>query len=76
MGENTVLVGPSLANIALIAETRVAGLDAKTYLLQSVLQPNAFKPEGFEDKQMDSSLAKSLSSEELDDIVSYMLTLK
>jgi len=48
----------------------------RSYLLQSVLQPDAFKPEGYENLQMDSSLAKTLTSEELDDIVAYLLTLK
>ena len=76
LAEGTRIIGPSLAHIGTVAAERVAGFDAKTYLLQSVLQPDAFKPEGYESLQMDSSLAKTLTSEELDDIVAYLLTLK
>ena len=76
LAEGTRIVGPSLAHIATIAETRVAGFNAEAYLIQSVLQPDAFKPKGYETTQMDTSLAKSLTSEELNDIVAYMLTLE
>jgi len=76
LAEDTRIVGPSLAHIGTVAGERVAGFDAKSYLLQSVLQPDAFKPEGYESLQMDSSLAKTLTSEELDDIVAYLLTLE
>jgi len=76
LAEGTRIIGPSLAHIGTVAGERVTGFDARSYLLQSVLQPDAFKPEGYENLQMDSSLAKTLTSEELDDIVAYLLTLK
>ena len=75
LAEGVTIVGPSLAGIASIAASRVEGMDAKTYLVQSVLRPDAYRPPGFEQKLMDSSLAKSLSSQELDDIVAYLLSL-
>jgi mono/diheme cytochrome c family protein len=72
---NTVIVGPSLNGIATRAGTRVEGQDAETYLLTSVLRPDAYMVEGFEDL-MPSNLAKSLSGEDLDAVIAYLLTLE
>lgn len=70
-----VVVGPSLAGIAATAAERQSNLDAETYLRQSILQPDAYKPPGFEHLAMDPTLAEQLSSQEIDDLVAYMLTL-
>ncbi len=69
------LQGPSLQNIATIANSRVAGQSNADYLCQSILQPNAYLVEGFEANQMPPYYANWLSQQELDDIVAYLLTL-
>ena len=72
---DTIIVGPSLAGIASRAETRVQGQDAYTYLLTSVMQPEAYLVEGYENL-MPGSLSKQLTGEELDGVIAYLQTLK
>lgn len=73
---STVIVGPALAGIATTAATRVAGLTAAEYIEESILRPDAYRPPGFENAQMDASLAKTLTVEQIDDLVAFMLTLE
>ncbi len=72
---DTIIVGPSLAGIATIAATRVEGQDAYTYMLTSVMQPDAYLVEGYENL-MPSNLSKDLTGEELDAVIAYLQTLK
>lgn len=71
----TVIVGPSLANIATTGATRVDGLDARAYVYTSILQPSVYLVEGFDDL-MPQDLAKKLTGEELDSVVAYVLGLE
>jgi cytochrome c551/c552 len=71
---DTIIVGPSLADIASRAATRIEGQDAYTYLLTSVMQPDAYLVEGFENL-MPASLSKQLTGEELDAVIAYLQTL-
>lgn len=74
------MVGPDLSNIGTAAETRIDGYSAEEYLLESILDPNAFiAPEcpagdclpGL----MLPNLADLLTTEEIDTLVSYLVTL-
>ena len=76
LAPGTVIVGPSLAGIAGRAEGREAGLSASDYIEESILLPDKFKVSGFENAQMDTSLAKTLTTDEISDLVAYLLTLK
>lgn len=71
-----VLVGPSLAGIGTVAGDRVPGLSAAEYLRQSILEPDAFIVEGFRSGQMLPIYDEQLSSEEIDSLVEFMLTLE
>ena len=73
--ENDVKVGPSLHGIAQTAENRVPNQDAVTYIYTSILKPDAYLVEGFQNV-MPQGLAKSITSEELDAVVAYLLTLR
>lgn len=75
LSPNTIIVGPSLAGIAVRAGERVPGMDAKTYLQTSILKPDAYLVEGFPNSML-PDLAKRLSSEDFDALVAYLLTLK
>jgi cytochrome c2 len=72
---DTIIVGPSLAGVASRAGSRVDGLDAYTYLLTSVMQPDAYLVEGYENL-MPGSLSKELTGEEVDGVIAYLQTLK
>lgn len=71
----TVIVGPSLGGIASTAGGRVEGLDAQQYIEQSILTPDAYVVEGFTDL-MPRDFGRKLSGEELDAVVTYLLTLE
>ncbi len=70
-----IIVGPSLFGVEQRAASRVPGQDAKTYLLTSIMNPGAYVVEGFDDL-MPRSFAKSLTGEEIDAVIAYLLTLE
>jgi nitric oxide reductase subunit C len=72
---DSVIVGPSLSGVASRAGQRVEGMDARTYLQTSILNPAAFIVAGFPDS-MPKDLGKQLTGEEFDAILAYLLTLK
>lgn len=72
---DTIIVGPSLHGIAQTGSTRVDGLDARTYIYSSILRPDGYLVEGYEDL-MPKDLGKKLTGEELDSVVAYLLTLQ
>lgn len=72
---DAVIVGPALTGVASRAGERMAGLDARQYLEISILQPEAYLVEGFENL-MPSTLGKQLTGEEVDELVAYLLTLE
>ncbi len=75
LAPDTVIVGPSLAGIATRAGTRVPGLDAEAYLRQSIIQPDAYIVAGFQDV-MQKNLGEKLSVEQINDIITFLLTLE
>jgi mono/diheme cytochrome c family protein len=70
------LVGPSLAGVATRAATAVPRLDAKAYLQQSIVEPNAHLVEGFPANQMPPNFAETLTEQQIGDIVAFLMTLK
>jgi cytochrome c2 len=76
LSAGTTIVGPSLAGIAGKAAERIPGVKAADYLEESILRPDKYKVPGFELAVKDASLAKTLTTEEIGDLVAYMLTLK
>jgi cytochrome c2 len=76
LSAGTTIVGPALAGIAGRAAERIPGVKAADYLEESILRPDKYKVPGFELAVMDASLAKTLTTDEISDLVAYMLTLK
>ena len=70
------LVGPNLANVGGRAEQRVADLSAAEYLRRSIVEPDAYVVEGFPAGQMLSDIADRLTPQEIEALVSYLLTLE
>ncbi len=73
---NVRIVGPSLSGINDVAGTRVEGLTAEEYLLQSIMRPNDYIVEGYENVAMDPTIALRLSLEEINQVVAYLQTLE
>ena len=69
------MIGPSLAGVATRAGSRMAGYDARGYIEHSILFPRDYIVDGFTDT-MPTNFGKELTSEELDAVISFLLTLK
>jgi ferredoxin len=76
LDEGRVLVGPSLAGVATRAATAVPGLSAEQYLRQSITDPDAFIVDGFPSGQMLPGFEQSLTPVEIENLVSFLLTLE
>lgn len=67
-------VGPDQTNIGSVAETRVPGMSAEDYILESILDPSAFVVDGFPDDVMPKNYSELLASEEISDLVAFFLS--
>jgi len=66
-------VGPELTHIGTEGATMKPGMDAKTYITESIRDPNAFVTPGFPPNVMPKL---PLTDQELNDVVNYLVTLK
>ena len=73
--EGVQLVGPTLAHIASRAGDRVSGLGAEDYLHDSIVRPNDFTVPGFAAGSMRQDFGQTLTSDEVNQLVSYLMTL-
>jgi cytochrome c2 len=72
---DTIVIGPSLAGIATRAGSRMEGYDAPAYIEHSIMYPKDYIVDGFTDT-MPTNFAKELTSEELEAVVAFLMTLK
>lgn len=68
-------LGPNLAGVATRASANPDGLTAAEWLLRETVDPNASIAPGFQSGLMPTTYGQSLSPEQLDDLVAFMLTL-
>lgn len=66
-------VGPALDGLGERAGERVGGMDAREYVRQSILEPNAHMVEGFSEGLMPGNYEEKLSEEQLEALVDYLL---
>lgn len=71
-----VIVGPSIAGVGTRAETRVSGMSAEDYLRESILHPDNYVVEGFDPGVMVQVWEETLTPEQVDNLVAFLLTLK
>ena len=71
--DGTVGLGPSLRGIAETAGTRIAGIGAEEYIRQSIIDTNAYIVDGFPESLMPVNFSETLSAEELDAVIEYLL---
>jgi mono/diheme cytochrome c family protein len=69
-------VGPSLAGIGLRADKLLANTSAQAYIKQSIINPDAYIVSGYTPAVMYAHYQRELSTEEIDALVSYLLSLK
>ncbi len=75
LSTETTIVGPPLAGIATTAATRVLDMDAKTYILTSIMRPGDYIVEGY-GNTMPDNFGRRLTGEQIDAVVAYLLTLE
>jgi mono/diheme cytochrome c family protein len=69
-------VGPNQTTIGSIAESRMPGMSAEDYIHESILDPSAYIVEGFPDSVMPKNYNELLVSEEISDLVAFLLSLR
>jgi len=74
--DDVVLVGPSLQHVGSTAATRVRGQSAKAYLRASIVTPSAYKVAGYGTSTMYPNYAVDLSADQIDALVTFLLTQK
>ena len=63
--------GPNLHDIGLVAAKRKPGVDAPSYILESIVEPDAFHAPGYQGG-MPLGLVRSLTDEQILDLVRYL----
>ncbi len=71
-----VVVGPSLAGIAIRAGSRIEGVYAEDYIRESILYPNNYTVPDFPEGTMQQNFANQLTSDEVNYLVAYLMTLE
>ena len=69
-------IGPSLIGIGTQAATRKPGMSAEDYIRESIVNPGAFVVSGFQNGLMPATFGQSLSKEQQDLLVQYLLEQK
>ena len=72
---DTIIVGPSLAGVATRAETRIEGLSAEDYIYESIIDPDRYVVEGYLAGTMQQDFGDRLTSDKVNNLVAYLLTL-
>ncbi len=72
---DVAIAGPSLAGIASRASKRVSGQSAEQYIRNSMLNPGDFIVPGFQNIMV-QNLADSLSSDQINAIIAFLMTLE
>ncbi|MHB8625846.1 MAG: c-type cytochrome [Aggregatilineales bacterium] len=77
VANGVTIVGPSLKGVANACEDSCRpGQSIADYLRESIVSPNAFIVPGFQPNIMPQTFAKTLSTQQINDLVAYLLTLK
>ena len=68
-------VGPGMYNLRNRAGDRIDGIPAEVYVVNSIMNPNAFIVEGFVMNVMPGNYSEILSEQEIFDLAAYLLSL-
>ena len=75
LADDVVIVGPSLNGVGLRAAANGDGLQPRDYLRQAIVSPQDKIVEGYNDL-MPSDFARKIPSENLEALISYLMTLE
>jgi mono/diheme cytochrome c family protein len=70
---NRGAVGPNMGNLTENAANRVPGEDARTYIVNSITNPNAFIVPGYQPNIMPQGLHDRMTDEEFEALVNWLL---
>lgn len=71
------ILGPDLTNVATVAETRQPGVSAEEYLVQSIVEPDAYIVDEYPAALMNATVAGlALTDAEVDALVAFLLEQK
>jgi mono/diheme cytochrome c family protein len=71
-----VAVAPSWHNMANVAVARKPDMSPAAYLYESIVEPNAYVVQGYPSGVMPQNYEQTLTTEQIVDIIAYMLTLR
>ena len=66
--------GPNMGNLAENAANRIPGMDARTYVHNSILDPNSFIVPGYQPNIMPQGLTDRMTQEEYDALVDWLIS--
>ena len=69
-------VGPNQTTIGALAENRIPGMSAEEYILESILDPSAFVIEDYPDDVMPKNYNELIESDQISDLVAFLLSLR
>jgi mono/diheme cytochrome c family protein len=69
-------VGPNQTTIGSVAETRIPGMPAEDYIHESIMDPSAYVVEGYPDDVMPKNYSELLETEQITDLVAFLLSLR
>lgn len=76
VSNGATIIGPSLKGVGTRAATRMPGMSAVDYLRESITKPNAFVVPNFQAGLMPQTFGQMLSTQQINDVIAYLLTLK
>lgn len=72
--DGTTVLGPSLQGIGSTAQDRIPSMSAEAYILQSILEPDAYVLEGSSAGIMPPHYAEALTEAQIDALVTFLMT--
>ncbi len=69
-------IGPNLSNVGARAGTTIAGMAPEMYLRASIVDPDAYLVESFQEGIHFRGYGQALTPQQLNDLIAYLLTLK
>jgi mono/diheme cytochrome c family protein len=67
-------VAPSMQGISERAGARIEGMSAVDYVRQSIVDPNAYTVEGYEEGRMSTALGDIFSDDDINALIAFILT--